>query len=75
MQAEKNSEHCCCIINWNLKLNIMTFFIQTDSTDCLRKIFCTLCLRFTYCLFQGELKHGALGLCSLFTFKQAFGQL
>ena len=53
----------------------MTFFIQTDSVDCLHRISCTLCLLCTYCLFQSELKHGALGLCSLFTSKQAFGQL
>ena len=53
----------------------MTFFIQTDSTDCLHRISCTLCLLFTYCLFQSALKHGALGLCSVFAFKQAFGQL
>ena len=53
----------------------MTFFIQTDSTDCLHRISCTLCLLFTYCLFQSALKHVALSLCSLFTFKQAFGQL
>ena len=56
-------------------MNIMTFFIQTDSADCLHRISWTLCVLFTYCLFQGELKHGALGLCSLFTFKQVFGQL
>ena len=37
--------------------------------------YCTLRLLFTYCLFQSERKHGAFGLCSLFTFKQAFGQL
>ena len=30
---------------------------------------------YVFCLFQGELKHSTLGLCSLFTFKQAFGQL
>ena len=53
----------------------MTFFIQTDSTDCLHRISCTLCLLFTYCLFQSALKQGASGLYSLFTFKQAFGQL
>ena len=49
--------------------------MQTDSTDCLHRISCTLCLLFTYCLFQSALKHGALGLCSVFAFKQAFGQL
>ena len=53
----------------------MTFSIQTDSADYLPKISCTLGFLFTYCLFQGELKHGALGLCSLFTFQQAFRQL
>ena len=53
----------------------MTFFTQTDSADCLHRIFCTLCLLCTYGLFQSELRHGALGLCSLFIFKQAFGQL
>ena len=53
----------------------MIFFIQTDSTDCLHRTSYVLCLLFTYCLFQGGLKHGALELCSLFTFKQAFGQL
>ena len=53
----------------------MTFFIQADSADFLHRISWTLCVRFTYCLFQSELKHGALGLCSLFTFKQVFGQL
>ena len=53
----------------------MTLFIQTDSADCLHGISCTLCLLFIYCLFQSEVKHGALVLCSLFTFKQAFRQL
>ena len=53
----------------------MTFFIQTDSTDSLHRISCELCLLFTYCLFQGELKHDIPGLCSLFAYKQAFGQL
>ena len=50
----------------------MTFFIQTDSADCLHKTSCTLCLLFPYSLFQSALKHGALGLYSLFTFKEAF---
>ena len=48
--------------NWNISLDIMTIFIQTDSTDCFHVISCTLNLLFTYCIFQGELKHGALGL-------------
>ena len=70
-ETEENSEDCCCIIGaYN-----NDFFIQTDSTDCLHKISCTLCLLFTYCLFQSALKHGSLGLSSLFTFKQVFGQL
>ena len=50
----------------------MTFLIQNDSTDRLHRIPCTLGFLITYCLFQSELKHGALGLCSSFTFKQAF---
>ena len=53
----------------------MTFFIQTNSADCLHRISSVLCLLFTYSIFQGELKHGALGFCSLCTFKRAFGQL
>ena len=53
----------------------MTFFIQTDSADCLHRISCTLSLLFKYCLFQSERKQSALGLCSLCTFKQTFGQL
>ena len=53
----------------------MTFFIQADSADCLHRISCTLCLLFIYCLFQAELTHIVLGLYSLFTFEQAFGQL
>ena len=68
-QIEENSEHCC------LWLNITTFFPQTDSLDCLHKISCTLCVLFTYCLFQSELKQSAYELCSLFIFKQFFGQL
>ena len=42
------------------------FFTQTDSADCLHRFSCTLFLLFTYCLFQNELKHGALELCRLF---------
>ena len=43
---------------------------------CLVTISSTLCLLFTYCIFQGELKHAALEFFySLFTFKQAFWQL
>ena len=42
---------------------------------CLVSISCTLCLFFKYCIFQSELKHAALEFYSLFTFKQAFGQL
>ena len=53
----------------------MTFFNQTDSTDCLHRISCTWCLLFTHCLFQSALKLGALVLCNLFTVKQVFGQL
>ena len=33
------------------------------------------CVCFLHIFFQGELKYGALGLCSLFTFKQVFEQL
>ena len=51
-----------------------SFLTLVSTTDFLHRISCT-CLLFTYCLFQSELKHGALGLCSVFTFKQAFGQL
>ena len=67
-ETEENSEYCCCIIG---AYNLIIFFIQTDSTDCLHRISCTLCLLFTYCLFQSALKHGNLGICSLFTFKEA----
>ena len=69
MRNEENSEHC------SLQSNIMTFFTQTNSADCLHRISCTLCLLFTYYLLKNELKHSALELCSLFTSKQAFGLL
>ena len=53
----------------------MAFFIETDSTDSLHRVSCTFCLVFAHCLFQSDLKDGTLGLCGLFTLKQAFGQL
>ena len=67
-ETEENSEGDHCIIG--------TFFIQTDSPDCLQRISCTVCLLYImFVFFQDELNHSVLGLCSLFTFKHTFGQL
>ena len=44
------------IFNWK----IVTCFIENDSSDCLIKIFFTLCLHFTNWLVLSELKHCAL---------------
>ena len=34
------------LLNWALQLNIMTFCIESNSSDCLHKISCMLCLFF-----------------------------
>ena len=52
----RNEEHSDQLLHdWSLQLDVMIFFIQSDSSDCLHRISCTLCL-----VFQGDLKSSAL---------------
>ena len=69
----ENSEDCCYIIgayNWIYWLSSFKLILLIDCIEFPVHYVC-----FLHSLFQSELKQGALGLCSLFTFKQAFGQL
>ena len=63
-QLSKNSSGClnakwrafwALLHTWSLQLDIVIFFIQSDSSDCLHEISCALCL-----LFHGDLKSSAL---------------